>query len=263
MPKGVYIRTEKINRILSKARRKWIRENPEAAHENAVKIGRLGDKVIKAKNIIKWMEENPEEYRKSCSRAGKIGGRAGRGISKPNSGKSLIKWKKEHPEIAKSGAELNKWRRENPKKAKKVSRENGKRFRESWKKDRKKMLEGCYKGGKASIQKQQKSKPSYIELTVRKYLDELKIKYKPNVWFKYNGTRKEADIIIPKYNLIIECDGWRHNTVKVKTNDKFKTKLFNKLGYRVLRIKGIKIKDSSFKRKILDKINQIEKWVQK
>ncbi len=140
----------------------------------------------------------------------------------------------------------------------------GKAFKRVWKDNREHMIECCRKsgklGGKASIQKQQKSKPSYIELTVRKYLDELKIKYKPNVWFPYNGSYKEADIVIPVLKLIIECDGWPHRTMKkVKQNDRVKNKLFNSLGYKVLRLTGTEIRDGSFVAKLSKEIEEIRK----
>lgn len=233
---------EKMLDNCSKTFKKLWKNNREvmlAGASKGAKIGgKLGDKKIKAKNIIKWMEENPKKYRESCSITGKLGGRAGRGIPKPNSGKGLAKWRKE-----------------NPIKCKRICSKAGKK---AWRNNREKLLEGCRKGGKVSIQKQLKAKPSYLELLVRKYLDNLKIKHRNNVWFPYNGSHKEADIVIPKYNLIIECDGWRHSTLEGKKNDKTKTRLFYKLGYDVLRLNGPEIKDSSFERKILNKINQIK-----
>lgn len=192
-----------------------------------------------------WKKHDREIILRGCRKGGQIGG-------KISGGKILKKlWKNNRERML-----------ENSSKAGKIGGKingSGKIFKRLWKNDRKKMLEGCRKAGKISFQKQQKTKPSYIELIVQSFLAKLKIKYRNNVWFKYNGRHKEADIVIPKYNLIIECDGWMHDKdEKIKQNDKFKTKMFNSLGYKVLRLTGREIRNGSYIGKFLRKINRIE-----
>jgi len=163
--------------------------------------------------------------------------------TKKNISKSRKRWIKENPEKAHIYAIMG------------GKSNNGKGLKKAWKNNRERMLIVCSKagkiggkiGGKTTMQKQQKLHPSPIELIIRSYLEGLNIKYRPNVWF----GRKEADIVIDKCKFIIECDGWMHDTYKnVKKNDKFKTKLFNKLGYKVLRLKGIEIRNKSFENKL-------------
>lgn len=236
MPKGVYVRTEENIKNIGEAKRKWARENPERAREITVEAGKTS---ARKNNTLKDLWENNREMMmghvyKNCVQAGR----------QSNSLKKL--WENNRDEMINVVCS----------KAGKIGGRN------NWKKHRTKMLgvvkKACGLGGPIAIQKQQKLFPSPIELIVRDFLDELKIKYQPNVWFPYNGTRKEADIVIPKLNLIIECDGFRHSFPENKNNDKLKTKLFNKLGYKVLRLKGPEIRNGSFENKVLNKIDQIK-----
>jgi len=253
MPRGIYIRTEKHGfrkawetsrekmlegcsrggkiggknsykynyeehcKNLSKAQRKWMKENPEVAHEHHVKCGKISGKTlgktygsINLKN--KWNNKK-DIMIENCRKGGKVGG-------KTTGSKNIIKWIEENPEK----------HRRNCSKAGKI-------------------------GGRISIQKFQNLKPSPIELIVRNYLDEHQIKHQDNVWFGH----KEADIVLPKYNLIIECDGFWHDKPETKVKDKLKTKFFNKLGYRVLRLTGTEIRRGLFGNKILKKMGAI-KW---
>ena len=43
--------------------------------------------------------------------------------------------------------------------------------------------------------------------------------------------------------------------------DKKKNRIFNKLGYKVLRLKGPEIRDDSFENKVLKKIEQIQERI--
>ncbi len=341
MPSGVYIRTRETKKNLSKARRKWDKENPEAAYDRSSK----GGKKTGSKNLKKLWKNDREKMLKIITNASKIAWEDNREKMVENSrktGRKTMKrrWKedregmlkisgqgfkiawKNNPEKLLDGCRKggkNVWKNDRERMLKQVKRAgvlggkktNGKSLRNAWKnnrelmlancsrtgkivgkivgkltggisfkrmwkddrermlkqcseagklggrkawENREKMLENCRKGGRASIQKQRKVTPSYLELVVRKYLNKLKIKYRKNVWFEY----KEADIVIDKFRLIIECDGFWHNELKTKVNDKFKTKLFNKLGYRVLRLKSLEIRDGSFEKKVLKKITQLE-----
>jgi len=55
-----------------------------------------------------------------------------------------------------------------------------------------------------------------------------------NQYFKINKSYKFPDFVIPKYNLIIECDGeyWHKN---MKMIDKERDMMFENEGYKVLR----------------------------
>ncbi len=183
MPSGIYIRTEQNKESISKARKKWMKKNPELARKYCVEGGKIMGGVA-WKN--EWKnKDNIEKLLERCSKAGKIGGK---------------------------------------------------------------------KGGKVTMQKQRKPHPSPIELIVRNFLDKLNVRHRNNIWF----GRKEADIVIDKCKLIIECDGWTHRTMeKVKTNDKFKDKLFKKLGYKVLRLRGIEIRDGSFKENLEELLRKV------
>ncbi len=220
MPKGVYVRTEENIKNIGEAKRKWARENPERAREITVEAGKTS---ARKNNTLKDLWENNREMMmghvyKNCVQAGR----------QSNSLKNL--WENNRDEMVKV-----------------VCSEAGKiGGKNNWKKHRKKMMKVVVAG----IKKLLELHPSPIELIVRKFLDELKIKYKPNVWFPYNGASREADIVIPKLNLIIECDGWGHNTLEGKEEDEIKTKFFNKLGYKVLRLKGPEIRNGSFKEKV-------------
>ncbi len=229
MPERVYIRSKKVRENMSKARRKWIKENPEEAHNLFVKAGRIGG-VTGEKSLKNLWENNREMMMgcvyKNCTQAGR----------QSNSLKNL--WENNREEMIKVCSEAGKIR------GKLVG---GIYFKQMWESDHDGMLENCVKGCK----NQQKLYPSPLEVIVREFLDKLRIKYEPNVWFPYEKTKKEADIVIDKLNLIIECDGWGHDKPEEKDNDELKTEIFNKLGYKVLRLKGPEIRDGSFKEKVL------------
>jgi len=280
MPSGFYIRTEDHRKILSEARKKWIKENPKLSQKfynnssevlkNTWKDNRKGmlkncqKGGIAANGIAlkKEWESNRERMLGICSEAGKIGGKiggriGGKIVGKITGGRAFKNaWENDYEGIKRKIIKgQNKYRKENPTRVHEIAVKAGKigggiGGRNAWKNDRKRMLDGCSKGGKASIQKQLKVKPSYIELIVRSYLDRKRIGHQDNVWFKSNEIRREADIIVPKYKLIIECDGFMHNSLKIKENDRYKTRFFNKLGYRVLRLKSSEIRDGTFKAKI-------------
>ncbi len=230
MPRGVYIRTEdhkknlsiamRGNPNVSRARLKFMKENPEKSYEYSAK----GGKVANGKGLKSAWENNRELMIDNCRKTAKI--------------------------------------------------TNGKGIKNLWKNSRELMLKFCSKGGKAgkgktgnvgksiggqtSIKKQNKLNPSPIELLVRNYLDEFKINHKNNFWFEFNGKRKEADIVVPKHKLIIECDGWAHQKFdSVKSNDRIKTKIFKKLGYKVLRLTGMEIRNRKFKTKLYRELTKV------
>jgi hypothetical protein len=235
MPKGVYVRTDSHRQSISKGRLKWAKENPEISH----KICSIAGKNSARKNntLKDLWKNNRNRMMESVDKNHYISG------IKSNSLKNL--WKNDREKMLKVASEAGK-----------IGGKN------NWGNNREKMLKVVVKAGKIggpiSIKKQQKLNPSPIELIVRNYLDKHKIKHRDNVWFPYKGTKREADIIILKYNLIVECDGFRHINPKEKENDKIKNKLFNKLGYNVLRLTGSEIRDNSFIDKLLNKINQIQ-----
>ncbi len=240
----------------------------KASSRGGKKGGKIGGKITGSKNLIKWIKEHPEEHRKNSLKMG-----AGSKIRWENDREKWLMnaslggknaWKNNYEKMKENCSKniKNFWKIDYKgmlKHLSKIGKIGGKiGGKNLWKKySREKMLEGCSRGGKASIQKQQKLYPSLLELIVRNYLDKIKVDHQDNVWFKYNGKRKEADIVVPKYNLIIECDGWGHKKLETKINDKYKTKLFNYLGYKVLRLKGPEIRNGLFVNKILMKVEVI------
>lgn len=254
MPVGIYIRTEENKKNISKARKKWIAENPEKSHERGIRLGKIGGKLLKDlwENNYEEMRNNSSETMKNTWKnnrekmltaafeASKIGGKLGGKLTGGNNFRNA--WKNNRKKMLKGCSKAGKT---------------------AWKNNREKLLEGCSIGGKAGIQSQQKFNISPIELIVREYLKELKIKFKSNVWFKCNGRRKEADIVIDKYKLIIECDGFWHNRMDTKIKDKLKTKMFNKLGYKVLRLTGTEIRNGSYIGKFLKRIRRIKQKYKK
>lgn len=84
---------------------------------------------------------------------------------------------------------------------------------------------------------------SSLELIVRQQLQKLNETFEQEKRF----GKFRADFYLPKRNLIIECDGefW-HMTQKIKLRDQRKDKLFQKLGYNILRLNGQTIINSSF-----------------
>jgi very-short-patch-repair endonuclease len=49
------------------------------------------------------------------------------------------------------------------------------------------------------------------------------------------GSRFVADFVCWKKKLIIEVDGSIHQLARIKAKDKYRTRVLNKLGYRVIR----------------------------
>lgn len=84
---------------------------------------------------------------------------------------------------------------------------------------------------------------SSLELLVRQQLEKLNEPFQQEMKF----GRFRADFYLPKRNLIIECDGeYWHMDQKIRFRDQRKDKLFEKLGYKVLRLKGQEIISSDF-----------------
>ncbi len=229
MPSGVYRRTEKHKKNTSRIIKMWIKNNPESHRNICSEAGKIGGKAT-------W-EKNREAMIENCRRNGK------------NRDKEVLwagrdRWMETHRE------EVLK----NCSKAGKAA--NGKPLKEAWENNRETMIEHCRKNGKiggylggkitACLTSKNPSIFRSLERTVRKFLDNSKIFYRANVYFKKWGKKREADIVIDKYNLIIECDGSAHEWGKIKENDKFKTKMFNAFGYKVLRLTGKEIKNNTF-----------------
>jgi len=264
---GNYIRTEEHKRISAENFRKVWSNDYEKMRVNCSRGGRAAG----GKGIKRWMKENPEEHRENCRRAGSISCKnrwkndrermleichnAGKNMWQEKNLEAILEGCRKGGRVANGKGLKDRWKN----KREEMLKISGQGFRIAWKNNREKMIDLSIEagkiGGKVSIQKQQKLYPSPIELIVRNYLDKNKIRHKDNVWFDH----KEADIVIPRYKLIIECDGWMHDVYEnVKKNDKLKTKLFNKLGYKVLRLKGSEIRNGSFVNKFLKKIANIK-----
>ena len=196
MPKGIYIRNESHRKICSEAGKIGGKaawaKSREAMIENCRRNGKNRDISILHNGRDRWIKTHRDEVLKNCSKAGKVA--------------------------------------------------NGKPLREAWQRDREKMIEYCRKNGKiggiiggkltARLTNKNPSIFRSLERTVRKFLNYSKISYRANVYFKKCGKKREADIVIDKYNLIIECDGSAHEWGKIKENDKFKTKCLILLGTR-------------------------------
>ena len=73
-------------------------------------------------------------------------------------------------------------------------------------------------------------------------LNELGITYEPQVMFGDFCV----DFLLPKHNIIIECDGnYWHSSLYAKNRDKIKDKLLASLGYQVCRFSEDSIKSNS------------------
>jgi very-short-patch-repair endonuclease len=89
-------------------------------------------------------------------------------------------------------------------------------------------------------------KNTLIEIIMKRVLSNLKIKFIHQFPIRNkNGTyRFLVDFYLPKYNLIIECDGdYWHNLPNIKKRDKIKNKWFNDNKYKILRFSESKIKN--------------------
>ncbi|TSC63656.1 MAG: hypothetical protein G01um101493_380, partial [Microgenomates group bacterium Gr01-1014_93] len=84
---------------------------------------------------------------------------------------------------------------------------------------------------------------SSLELIVRQKLEMLKEPFQQEM--KIGKFR--IDFYLPKRNLVIECDGeYWHMDPKIKSRDLRKDRLLEKLGYKILRLKGQEIVDNNF-----------------
>lgn len=84
---------------------------------------------------------------------------------------------------------------------------------------------------------------SSLELLVRLQLEKLNEPFQQELRF----GKFRADFFLPKRNLIIECDGeYWHLDPKIVLRDKRKDKLFQKLGYIILRLTGQDIVNYNF-----------------
>jgi very-short-patch-repair endonuclease len=55
---------------------------------------------------------------------------------------------------------------------------------------------------------------------------------------QFSIDNRVADFCCERLKLVIELDGWTHDYEKTQIKDKFKTQLFEKYGYKVLRFKN-------------------------
>lgn len=84
------------------------------------------------------------------------------------------------------------------------------------------------------------NRPTSIENTVAQLLSNMKIAF----WEQFPVDWYTCDFFLPKYNIIIECDGdYWHNLPKSKARDKRKDKHLSKLGYKLLRLSEHKIEN--------------------
>lgn len=78
-----------------------------------------------------------------------------------------------------------------------------------------------------------------IEVAIAELLSSMNVAF----WEQYPVDWYTCDMFLPKYNLIIECDGdYWHNLPKSKTRDKRKDGHLAKLNYKVLRLPESKIR---------------------
>jgi len=85
--------------------------------------------------------------------------------------------------------------------------------------------------------KQKNTWTSSIEFKIRDFLETLDIEYIPHKLVSSIDHKYQCDIYIPRYNLIIECDGdYWHNYPHGNKIDKIRTVELESIGYIVLRI---------------------------
>jgi len=109
------------------------------------------------------------------------------------------------------------------------------------------------------------NKKTKIEIVVESILEDENIEYKYNYCVcKKQHDCRYYDFYLPKYNTLIECDGvyWHgknlddselnETQIKNKNNDKYKNKLADNLGYRLIRFWGDEIKENNFDKKLLN-----------
>ncbi len=251
----------------SKSIKKRERENPEKAFAYHSRIGKLGGKIggkIAGRANLKnaWKNDRGKMLAGS-SKGGKKGGRIGGKNAWKNNRETMLR------SSSKGGKSLggknlkNAWENDREKMIEQCRKNGkilgpigGKVLKNLWINNREEMLKMCSENGKKVITKQRNLYPSPIELIVRDYLDGCNIRHKNNIWFKYNGFNREADIVLPKYKLIVECDGFWHSKPETKVKDEEKDRIFNKLGYKVLRLEGSEIRNGSFVNKFLKMIEQ-------
>jgi hypothetical protein len=86
-----------------------------------------------------------------------------------------------------------------------------------------------------------------IEAEVLIALNQLEIPY----FVHKNAGPFCVDIMVPSFNLIIECDGfWYHSKPEEKHRDAERDKQLTISGYNVLRLSEAEIKDGSFTSKL-------------
>lgn len=285
MPKGIYTRTEQHRKINSETMKNTWKNNRKKMLENCYKSSVVGGRNVwkynyekmrdnssrimknnwenKREEMLGYMSKggktawknNRERMLEIVSEAGKIGGKIGGGLKSAwkNDRNKMLELASKAGKLGGKTGGKNNWKNNRKEMLGVVSKAGKIGGKVAWKTNREKMIEISRKGGKAAIQKQQKLNPSPIELIVRSFLDDIKIKHRDNIWFR----NKEADIVIDKYKLIVECDGFMHSFSKIKQNDEYKTKLFNKLGFKVLRLTGIEIRNGSYIGKFLKRIGRI------
>jgi very-short-patch-repair endonuclease len=255
---GSYVRTDKHRKLASKVMKRRWKENYEQnlkatkqwIHDDPERKRKIGSEVFK-----KLWREKRSQMVEIAKKASNIGNK--------------LAWKNDHERMARiSAGNLNRWRKEHPRLARKhaleICKMNGanghpaKNITDWMRNNKKEHLDMCSRNGKKVAQRMRKLFPSPIEAIVRTYLNKMKIGHKDNVWFSKDGIRKEADIVVPKYNLIIECDGFWHNRPEAKAIDKFKNNFFNSLGYDVIRLKSTEIRNGKFKGAIDDKFQILD-----
>lgn len=90
---------------------------------------------------------------------------------------------------------------------------------------------------------------SSIEFKIRDFLENLAIEYIPHKLISNIKNKYQCDIYIPKYNLIIECDGdYWHKYPYGNDIDKIRTSEMENIGYIVLRLWERDIKDMTMER---------------
>lgn len=105
---------------------------------------------------------------------------------------------------------------------------------------------------KAQRRRQRLKLPTKIESIVGDYLMKVGVE---SVAQKALGERFQADYFLPKFKLVIECDGnYWHSFPKVVERDKKKDELITRLGFTVLRLKEHEILDGKFATKINERI---------
>lgn len=86
---------------------------------------------------------------------------------------------------------------------------------------------------------------SKLERTVAAYFDEIGITYVQQA----PVSHYVCDFYLPDYNLLVECDGWRHQFQVQIDKDALRDRKFKELGYRVLHLtdKQIESKHAEYK----------------